>query len=78
MTFALINIKKWEALRMCKNTKVNIVYRFNGCINEYCTKADKFVIDFPRNADFADKALIVMAAITIDYDNFEYTFCNLP
>ncbi|KAM3138302.1 hypothetical protein pb186bvf_009578 [Paramecium bursaria] len=57
-----------------------IVYinRFNGCVQEYCSKADKFVINFPPGCTFYDKALIIMAMITIDYDIFEYTFCNLP
>lgn len=51
---------------------------FNGCINEYCSKADKFLVDFPAGCSFDDKCLILMSAIVIDYDNFEYTFCNLP
>lgn len=51
---------------------------FNGCVNEYCSKADKFLIDFPAGCSSSDKCLIVFAAIIIDFDNFEYTFCNLP
>ncbi|CAD8138778.1 unnamed protein product [Paramecium pentaurelia] len=51
---------------------------FNGCAQEYCSKADKFLIEFPPQCTSQDKCLILFAAITIDYDNFEYTFCNMP
>lgn len=30
-----------------KNRVGRIRNIFNGCVNEYCSKADKFLIDFP-------------------------------
>ena len=51
---------------------------YNGCCLEVYTKADKFVIDFPADANFRDKVLLINAVLTIDYDMFEMTFCNLP
>lgn len=45
---------------------------------EIYSKSDKYVIDFPDGASSEDKILIINAALTIDYDIFEYTFFNLP
>lgn len=53
-------------------------YSYNGCCYEVCTKADKFVIDFPSDADFKRKILLINAVLTIDYDLFESTCGNLP
>jgi hypothetical protein len=52
--------------------------RYNGCINELCSKSDTFVVTFPIDASFVDKALLLAATITIDFDQFETSFCNQP
>lgn len=51
---------------------------YNGCYKELCTKEDKFTISFPANATYHDKILLIHAAIMIDFDIFEDTFCRLP
>lgn len=52
--------------------------RYGECCTETYTKADKFVIEFPSNCTYIQKILLINAVLTIDYDEFEYTFCNLP
>lgn len=36
------------------------------------------MIDFPSDADFKRKILLINAVLTIDYDLFESTCGNLP
>lgn len=50
-----------------------VIIRYNGCVRELCTKADKYMITFPALATVNDKYLLISAALTIDYDLFEST-----
>ena len=38
---------------------------------ECCTKADKYLIEFPSNSSFRDKVLLNFAALMVDYNVFE-------
>jgi hypothetical protein len=48
-----------------------IINVYNGCCDEYYTKADKFIINFPAEATLDQKLVITYAALSIDYDHFE-------
>lgn len=41
---------------------------YNGCLKEILSKADRFIIHFPEEANYNSKLLLVYAAILIDFD----------
>ena len=48
-----------------------IVHTFESIYNEFCSKADKYNIQFPKFLNDDEKVLIISAAILIDYLWFE-------
>jgi len=40
---------------------------YNGCFKDWCTRADKFGVEFPDNIDLERKTLLLHAAIWLDY-----------
>ena len=44
-------------------------------MTEICTKADRFILDFPPNATHDDKCLLMNAVLMIDYDIYESYGC---
>lgn len=49
----------------------SIYHIFSGWDSEFCSKSDKYGIDFPGSANEKDKALLIVATIFIDYLWFE-------
>ena len=47
------------------------IKKLSSNIGEFFTKADSFQINFPANATPADKFLLIIAGLMIDYQNFE-------
>lgn len=55
-----------------QNEKVGkIIHIFHSWAGEYCSKADKYGVEFPKFATVEEKILIVSAIIFIDYIMFE-------
>ena len=50
---------------------VGSIKKLSSNIGEFFTKADSFQINFPANATPADKFLLIIAGLMIDYQNFE-------
>ena len=50
---------------------VGSIKKLSANIGEFFTKADSFQINFPANATPADKFLLIIAGLMIDYQNFE-------
>jgi hypothetical protein len=81
-TFFQAGIFCFLPFNYCREIRYNIINKkdeivgtikhiFRNCQVEYCTKADKFTIDFPKFATIEEKILIVVAALFMDYQWFE-------
>ncbi len=45
--------------------------KWRGLLEEFATNADNSKVDFPEKASASEKAVILAAAITIDFNHFE-------
>ncbi len=47
--------------------------KWRGFLEEFLTNADNFIVDFLERASVSQKAVILAAAITIDFNHFEHS-----
>ena len=50
---------------------VGLIRKLSSSIGEFFTKADSYEVIFPSSATPADKLLLILAGLMIDYQNFE-------
>lgn len=58
---------EYEIKNTNKEVVGKIVNTYNDCVKEVCSRADRFGIEFPNNAEPHKKLLITLAAVWIDY-----------
>ena len=67
-------VKKLSTIRFdikYKGITVGTIRKLSSTIGEFFTKADSYQIIFPPSATPADKLLLIIAGLMIDYQNFE-------
>ena len=50
---------------------VGSIKKLSANVGEFFTKADSYQITFPPNATPADKLLLIITGLMLDYQNFE-------